>query len=355
MEIRRAMQFECRLTTRSPMLLAAAASLALLRSTISHAGDEIFAKNSTKQISHSKELQIVEALTVATSEISGIATVNTPKALQVALIGDDSQELHFTNITSPTNSENLLFGDAIWNKYGTCGGKNIPKCNHLRKNMTTDWEALALDGSSNIFLLQEFSQTIFAIDRTGKKVISKITLDGQQQWQIDDTKSDMKDQEKSSYEGMVLLQKGHIIVAKEENPRLIIEFGPKGEKPIGISKATILNGNEFALASDNIQLVALAAWSWPAPGETCDTSDLAVNTSAELFALSETCRSVTKIELPIHGNAGNTNPLQILATWILPEKIKHPEGLTALSSDEWLVASDRGSSKKENLFRVSRK
>ena len=50
-------------------------------------------------------------------------------------------------------------------------------------------------------------------------------------------------------EGLLLLQRGHILIAKERNPPCLIEFGPPGDPPTGITADTVLAPNQPATLS----------------------------------------------------------------------------------------------------------
>lgn len=308
--------------------------------------------------SRSEKIQIIDSRSVPTMEISGVALVPGSAAPRFAVVGDEDSSLYFSNLRPPFESQSISFGNAIWDRYGTCQGDGIPKCAHLKKMITTDWEAIAFDFQKNFLLLQEFSKSVFAFDHSGNKLISKINLNDQSVRQGETISNIMKTQDKSSYEGMVLLRDGHIIVSKEENPRLIIEFGPEGSKPLGSTKSSILGQESFQMTEGVTNLSPLAVWTWPPGNSDCDTSDLSVTQDGQLFALSETCRSISAIQLPIDSAKDHAKgkvepvPLQIANTWILPDKIKHPEGLAALSDKEWIVTSDRASNKKDNLFHI---
>jgi hypothetical protein len=48
------------------------------------------------------------------------------------------------------------------------------------------------------------------------------------------------DDDNARGEGLLLMDRGHLLVAKQKDPVCLIEFGPAGDAPLGVSPETLL-------------------------------------------------------------------------------------------------------------------
>ena len=139
------------------------------------------------------------------------------------------------------------------------------------------------------------------------------------------------DESSSSGEGLVPLRAGHLLVAKEKDPPLLVEFGPRGAEAAGVQTDSFLVG-EGGLVPDDGGLHALAAWKLDGVD---DISDLAFAGGA-LYCLSDQSRRVVVVDLPLDPDADRA---RIGEGWDLrvPERRDEPEG-----KPEGLVVTDDG-------------
>src|SRR4029079_4251463 len=64
-------------------------------------------------------------------------------------------------------------------------------------------------------------------------------------------------------EGLLLLRRGHVLIAKERDTACLIEFGPPGDRPIGVTADTVLAPAAPVQTPETTQCAAvpLAVWS----------------------------------------------------------------------------------------------
>ena len=149
-------------------------------------------------------------------------------------------------------------------------------------------------------------------------------------------------------EGLLLLQRGHVLIAKERDAPCLIEFGPPGDRPIGVTADTVLAPDEPFQRPDatETELVPLAVW--PLSAATATTlptiNDLALGPDGRVYALSAHAQVIARMEqrLTPGERAGAT------AVWQIGDEIPggrdaRPEGLTFLPSGRPVVGIDTNS------------
>jgi uncharacterized protein YjiK len=157
-------------------------------------------------------------------------------------------------------------------------------------------------------------------------------LDGGQHAGLDDT---WRDDPSSRGEGMVLLRDGHVLVLKEKRPAGLLEFGPAGDQPRGLSADTLhISGREW-VAPEGDSLMALA-W-WPVDATLADLSDAEIGPDGDLYLLSDQSNAIARLALPLDVDA---TP-EYAQVWALDSSITKAEGLTFLPDGAGLVAVDR--------------
>lgn len=146
-------------------------------------------------------------------------------------------------------------------------------------------------------------------------------------------------------EGLLLLQRGHILIAKERDAPCLIEFGPLGDRPTGITANTVLAPNEPFQRPDAVktELVPLAVWQLSkATARTLPTiNDLALGPDRRVYALSSHTQVIARIQQRL------TPGDQAAATgaWQITDEIPggrdaRPEGLTFLPSGRPVIGID---------------
>lgn len=197
----------------------------------------------------------------------------------------------------------------------------------------SQWEGVAADGVGHVVIMRENPSQLYVLENGGQSVVREIQLDTSTLTEDDD--------DNSLGEGLALLKNGHLIYLKEKDPPLLIEFGPRGGSPSGITPEALLGvGQEWPSArGDAAEFVPLKIWAF---GETTqslmkDFSDLAVGEDGVLYLLSDESRRIAQLERTIRID---DDKAKIKVYWDLPNSIDKPEGL-AFIGQHALVGSDR--------------
>ena len=337
---------------RSALLLQLAALMTVTLAMI------VFTTRNLTGSARVSSLDVVQSFTPDLPEISGLTTVPPGQetlGTQVLAVGD--KRPGFVSIDTGKSGDSgqiHRFGDGLRHRYSLCHPDSGEKCKRMDKALVSDWEAIAVDGGGQLFLLQEFSSSVYVLDRKSLAVRERFRLDfsatDNRRWQNSPIRKKIRD--KSLGEGMVLMRDGHLLVARERYPAALIEFGPAGDEPLGIGPASWLRpGESFPLdraarSPTGRQLVPLHIWQRP-PGSKCDISDLAVNGAGHLHLLSENCRKITSYAaLP-----ASTSLLQKVDGWLIPSAIQSPEALAFDHLGRFILGSDIKSG-KPSLFIV---
>jgi len=184
-------------------------------------------------------------------------------------------------------------------------------------------EAVCADGAGRVLLLQETPPRVELVDPEASKVVAAITLDIRGK---DDIARSWRDPEGSRGEGVVLLRGGHLLVAKEKEPKALIEFGPPGARSRGLTRGQALAGGApWPIATGQHRYEALAVWRPdPALAKACkDFSDLEIGPDGRLYLLSDQSASIARIAgLPSGGGAAKAT-----SVWRVRGLRGKPEGL----------------------------
>jgi uncharacterized protein YjiK len=173
-------------------------------------------------------------------------------------------------------------------------------------------EGIAAMDDGRILLLRESPPLVHVLDLDAERAetITLVPGDGGRLGDIFDDAS-------SSGEGLVPLDDGRLLVAKEKNPPLLVGFGP---------------------ATDRNTLQAVVAWEIDGVD---DLSALAVSGS-ELYCLSDQSRCIVVIDLPLDLDAER---VRVRETWELDVPKRRgadgkPEGLAVTDDGRLLVGLD---------------
>ena len=184
----------------------------------------------------------------------------------------------------------------------------------------SQFEGVACDGDGRVLVLQEGPARVLVLSRRLDTLLHTIRLivdpedpDFGAKWHDDDN---------ARGEGMVLLRDGHLLIAKQRKPIRLIEFGPPGADPLGVSPDTLLPADasyDVASRDGDVELAVLASWRL-ADGEDEDAfesiNDLACDADGRLFLLSSRTRRIACIEETLRADEEHARFAQV---WELPD------------------------------------
>jgi uncharacterized protein YjiK len=273
----------------------------------------------------SEELKVVRSFVVELEEMSGLAVREGDEGPEVLAIADSSYNLAIAPVARP-NAKKL--------------GKPYAKLGKLLgEKGASQWEAVTTDGAGNVFVLEETPGGVIGFAAPLDRLLGRIDLE------VDDETlvPGWGKKKNSRGEGLILLENGRVLVAKEKDPPMLVEFAPKGSGPEGVT-ADLLNPKVFTFAAD---ATFFARASWSLEGEMGDVSDISATRDGRLFALSDQSREILRIDLPLVPG----QPLVVVGRRKLPSAVKKAEGLIILPDGRAVVGSDDDAG-EENLFIV---
>ncbi len=292
---------------------------------------------------------ITERFLVPLKEISGADMLGGSRGRTVSMISDRKSEIVRLDLLDG-HTQTVNFKDILVEKFSLCRSEDFEECKKLIKKLSSNWEALSTDASGRLFLLQEHTQSIVVLDQTARSILNVLHFNFAEAFPDLIKRGSKKFQTNSLGEGLVLLKNGHILVAKEQYPVALVEFGPEGDVPLGLSPGSVLGPDDAFEVPEgrglHVNYKPLASWILSGHSK-CDVSDLDVDANSRLVVLSQTCRGVAIID--------RLDPLSkalVVSYLSLPDEVVDPEALV-LDGDKWLIASDV-SSKRQNNFYILR-
>jgi len=205
------------------------------------------------------------------------------------------------------------------------------------------FEGVACDGVGTIVLLQEEQARLLVVSADLSRLLHTLELTVP----VDDPVLNpaWRREPNSRGEGLLLLRRGHVLIAKERDSACLIEFGPPGDRPIGVTPDTVLASSETFERPEmtEAELVPLAVW--PLSAATARTlptiNDLALGPDGRVYALSAHAQVIARMEqrLTPGEHAGATAVWQI-GHGIPGGRAARPEGLTFLPSGRPVVGID---------------
>jgi uncharacterized protein YjiK len=197
----------------------------------------------------------------------------------------------------------------------------------------SEWEAIAVDPQGRVLVVSESSATVVVLAAKLDAQVRTIELDVANG--PDRRARKLLDDENAGPEGIVVLDDGHLLAAKQRNPILLIEFGPRD--------------------AATPQMVPLRSWRLREEDEKDveSVNDLALDGEGRLHAISSRTRCVYELR-----PRADDDELRIGRRWRLPEEIesgkdRRAEGLAFDGQDRPVVAID-SRQPGENAFILGR-
>jgi hypothetical protein len=204
-------------------------------------------------------------------------------------------------------------------------------------------EGVASDGDGTIVLLQEEQARLLVFTPDLSRLLHALVLAVPADdpvlnpaWRRDPN---------SRGEGLLLLRDGHVLIAKERDAPCLIEFGPPGDRPTGVTPDTVLPPHEPFQRPDIIEteLVPLAVWLLSAATATTlpTINDLALGPDGRVYAISAHAQVIARIEQRLTpGERAGASAAWQIGDGIPGGRDARPEGLTFLPSGRPVVGID---------------
>jgi hypothetical protein len=283
----------------------------------------------------SNRLRVRRVLDMPLREVSGIC-LRRGRSGQMSLVGVGDRAAKVAWTYMPTGDD----WSPEWQIADISGvaGSDIPKDD-------PQLEAVCADGAGRVLLLQESPPRAELVDPEARRVVASITLEVEGDGNL---ARSWTDPEGSRGEGAVLLAGGHLLIAKEKQPNVFVEFGPAGSRSVGFAQGGALGeGAAWPIEPGRHRYVALAVWR---PDklldEACvDFSDLEIGPDGRLYVLSDQSATIAQIETlePEGGKAS------LAKSWKLDDDDAKSEGLTFAATGHAIVAMDKRK-KSNNLI-----
>ena len=202
------------------------------------------------------------------------------------------------------------------------------------------FEGIACDGDGTLVLLQEEQARLLVVAPDLSRLLHAVAL----AVPSDDPllNPGWHRRPNSRGEGLLLLEGGHVLIARERDDACLIEFGPPGDAPIGVSAGTVLApGGRFRRpGTAESEVVPLAVWPLTAP-ELPTVNDLALGPDGRVYALSAESRVIARLERRlVPGERARATDVWQIGDGIPGGRGARPEGLTFLPSGRPAVGID---------------
>lgn len=277
------------------------------------------------------ELRVRHVLDVPLHEVSGICVLRgRGDERRLIAVGDREAKV----VCLSLSREGLE--SSRWDRFDLAGFDGS-----LRDGEDSQIEAICADGARRILVLQERPPRagLFELDLAKAVSVIELVVEG-----TDRLAESWADPEGSRGEGVTLMPGGHLLVAKEKGPAALIEFGPKGSKPRGLSRGGALRDGERwqAPEGERASFVALATWLPDRElTHVCeDFSDMEIGPDGRLYLLSDQSATIARIDDLKVGDP--TVRLTADTAWWKFGALKgKPEGLAFTADGRAIVAFDK--------------
>jgi hypothetical protein len=210
----------------------------------------------------------------------------------------------------------------------------------------SEFEGVACDGAGRVVLLQEESARILVLS-PGLSALERM-IDLEVDRDAPGIGKGWRKHPNARGEGMLLLRGGHVVVAKQKDPVALIEFGPRGDAPLGLGRDALLPpGEDLALPGGAEPYAALDWWELDEAGTDAFESinDLAVGADGRVLLLSASSGRIARLEGAVRPGAGSAAVAEAGDLPIPDDADGRPEALAVLPDGRLAVGLDaRGTS-----------
>lgn len=282
-------------------------------------------------------LVLSEVIDLPVVEASGVAVRETERGTVVLVVGDRTAEVGACLIGTDGELDDWTTIDlAELPGWPTPGGDS-------------QFEAIAADGGSLVAVMCEDPPIVLVADTDTRELRAEIRLTAPAGSALDGQWDDAS----SRGEGLVFLSDGRLLVAQEKRPRALIEFGPIGTEPKGLSSDDLLgSGESWVAPSGRVEFVPLSVWTLKSAAKRAlgDISAIGTDAQGNLWLLSDKSQRVGRLGLDVPLAPHDDEVRDLDEIWDLPEGAVKPEGIAALGDGRVLVALDTGSTSGNGMI-----
>lgn len=200
----------------------------------------------------------------------------------------------------------------------------------------SQYEGVDVDAAGHVIVMSEQGDIVVLSSDLAREEVST-----QLDWaSVEKLLGGTKLEPNSLGEGIVVLDKGHLIVALEKRPSAIVEFGPEGDAPMGFFPG--MRSTEAFVPPE--KLVALKVWNVDDP-KIPDISDLEIGPDGALWAVTQEGNRVFRFERLLRPEEKKASAREYIE---LPAQISGAEGL-AFDGAQPVIGRDRPG-EKTNLY-----
>jgi hypothetical protein len=278
-------------------------------------------------------LRLISRAALPLPELSGLAVREGARGRELLCVGDHDHDL----LSVPLGADGAIGRETRHDLRALLGASGA-----------SGFEGVACDGAGRVVVLQEGPSRALALaaDLSRLEGVIEMRVEADQpgfgrEWQAHDN---------ARGEGLLVMERGHLLVAKQRDPACLIEFGPPADAPVGVSPETLLRADDPALPlrlRGGTVDYAVLAW-WALAGRSADrvesVNDLALDAEGRVLLVSSRSRGIARLEAPLDPGV---HEAAIDNDWRLPNLPgrggRRPEALCA-APDALLVGLDtRGS------------
>lgn len=281
-------------------------------------------------------LTLVSTVDIPVPEASALAVRRSNGQTRVLAVGDRTRELAAADVTDG--------GLGAWQVLDLASIEGWPSTSG-----DSQFEGITCDGGTLVALMREDPAEVVVVDTRERRVVATVAL-GVPSWSA---LAGRWDDPSSRGEGLVLLRGGRLLVAKEKRPRALVEFGPAGTSPRGLSRDDFLDADEpWEAPAGAATFHALATWRLRSAAKKSlgDISALAATHDRRLWLLSDKSQAAGRLDLqdPLPRGGGTIDALD--EAFRLPKGSTKPEGAVALDADTVLIALDTPAARDNGLI-----
>ena len=222
-------------------------------------------------------LVLSEVIDLPVVEASGVTVRRTERGAVILVVGDRTAEVGVC----------VIGADGALDDWETIDLAELP--GWPLPPGDSQFEAIAADGGSVVAVMSEDPPLVLVADTVTREFRAEIRLTAPAGSVLDGQWDDAS----SRGEGLVFLRGGRLLVAQEKRPRALIEFGPVGTRPQGLSSEDLLApGESWEAPTGQVDFVPLSMWELKSAAKKAlgDVSRSG-RTSTEICGCSATSRS----------------------------------------------------------------